>query len=39
MEIGKIITDVEIVPIDELEAPAEPEQPAPAESKPSVPAR
>ena len=39
MEIGKIITDVEIVPIDELEKPGAPEHPTPAESdKPSVPA-
>lgn len=39
MEIGRIITDVEIVPIDELETPAAPEQPEPAEKEPSVPAR
>ncbi len=32
MEIGKIITDVEIVPVEELEKPSAPAQPAPAES-------
>lgn len=31
MDIGKIVTDVEIVRIDELEIPEAPAQPAPAE--------
>jgi len=32
MDIGEIITDIEIVPIEEIEKPGAPAEPVPAES-------
>lgn len=40
MDIGKIVSDVELIPVDELQTEDAPAEPAAAEARPqSVPAR